>query len=400
MTDRSSILSVETAPQADAITGVTDSIGAALGSGGSSASRIFIHTSHGKALFDTLSARVEGSIPSAGGAYSVMDFHREAMAITVDDVETSTFAVAATALARAATLGVQMNEAMAVFLQPRTPILPRGDRARSGQAAAGRAPSPSPSMASFTSSTAPPTKRTRVDDATPSPAPAGAGGDEGIASLGANLVEAASARTAHASVFSAHTSIEAEHFSPILVEANLARRAVCAEIERIGALLVEVPAEKILAISSSEFARAPLREGADEESSPAERERLVSSLVESFESLRKAGCKLKASVSHAMRVYWLANHTAGASWDTVAQLCFREEWDRRMAAVTDGYTPLQSWDDKVAAAMRAIKQDRHLTKDGVPIGPVCPRLARKVGTHGGTPGGRDHQQVAPCVNVA
>jgi hypothetical protein len=111
--------------------------------------------------------------------------------------------------------------------------------------------------------------------------------------------------------------------------------------------------------------------------------------VESFESLRKAGCKLKASVSHAMRVYWLANHTAGASWDTVVQLCFREEWDRRMAAVTDGYTPLLSWDDKVASAMRAIKQDRHITKDGVPIGPVCPRLARKVGAHGGTPGGRD-----------
>ena len=185
------------------------------------------------------------------------------MAITVDDVETDTFATAATALARAATLGVQMNEAMAYFLQPRTPVTHRGERARGGQAAGGRASSPSPSMVSFASSSAPPAKRTRTDEAAPSPAPAGAGGDEGTASLGANLAEAASERTAHAYVFSVHTTIEAEHFSPILVEANLARRAVCAEIERIGALLVEVPAEKILAILSAELARAPLREGAD-----------------------------------------------------------------------------------------------------------------------------------------
>jgi hypothetical protein len=106
--------------------------------------------------------------------------------------------------------------------------------------------------------------------------------------------------------------------------------------------------------------------------------------VESFESLREACSTLKAIVSHAVRVYWLTNHTAGASWDTVDLLCLREEWDRRMAAVTDGYTPLQSWDNRVAAAMRAIRQDRNLTKKAVPIGPVCPRFARKGGLHGGS----------------
>ncbi len=78
-----------------------------------------------------------------------------------------------------------------------------------------------------------------------------------------------------------------------------------------------------------------------------------------------------------MRVYWLANHTAGASWDTVAQLCYCEDWDLRMAAVTDSYTPLQTWDDKVATAMRSIHQDKHLSKDGVPLGPINQRLTKK-----------------------
>jgi hypothetical protein len=79
-----------------------------------------------------------------------------------------------------------------------------------------------------------------------------------------------------------------------------------------------------------------------------------------------------------MRIYWLANYTTGANWDTVAQLFHREEYDRRLSAITDGYVPLQSWEDKVATAMRAIKQDRHFTKEGMPVGPVLPRLARKL----------------------
>ena len=221
-------------------------------------------------------------------------------------------------------------------------------------------------------------KRARSDLAPPTPAPAGAGGDEGISALGANLADSLRALTAGSSAFVTHSSLEAEHFTPLLVEANLARRGVCAEIEHVGALLVELPSDKILSVSSKEFAKAPLRVGADDMSTPQEREDLMAELVSTFETLRKAGWTLKHAISHMMRVYWLANHTTGAIWDTGTALLSRGVGSANGGG-PDGYTQLLSWEDKVAAAMRAIRHDRHLTKDGVPIGPVRPRLASKAG---------------------
>ena len=117
--------------------------------------------------------------------------------------------------------------------------------------------------------------------------------------------------------------------------------------------------------------------GADDYYTLEECAELMAAVVRQFEGVRTAAATLRRAVSHMMRIYWLANHTTGASWDTVAQLLFREDWDRRMASVTDGYTPIQSWDEKVATAMRVCKQDRHLSKEGTPFGPVCPRLQRK-----------------------
>ncbi len=48
-----------------------------------------------------------------------------------------------------------------------------------------------------------------------------------------------------------------------------------------------------------------------------------------------------------------------------------------MLLVQDGHKPIATWEEKVATAMRAINQERHLTKEGVPVGPVNPRLVRK-----------------------
>jgi len=68
----------------------------------------------------------------------------------------------------------------------------------------------------------------------------------------------------------------------------------------------------------------------------------------------------------------------------VAQVCFREQWDREMIKVADGFKPLPNWEERIANAMRACKQDKHLTKEGVPVGPVCPRLAKRLFSAGGS----------------
>ena len=55
-----------------------------------------------------------------------------------------------------------------------------------------------------------------------------------------------------------------------------------------------------------------------------------------------------------------------------------------MIKVADGFKPLPNWEERIANAMRACKQDKHLTKEGVPVGPVCPRLAKRLFSAGGS----------------
>lgn len=45
-----------------------------------------------------------------------------------------------------------------------------------------------------------------------------------------------------------------------------------------------------------------------------------------------------------MSLYWLANQTQGANWDTVAQLVHREEMEAHLSRVMNGYTPIATWD--------------------------------------------------------
>ena len=45
-----------------------------------------------------------------------------------------------------------------------------------------------------------------------------------------------------------------------------------------------------------------------------------------------------------------------------------------LAQVLDGFLLFVSWDDKIAAAMRRCKQDKHLTKKGTLLGPLCSRI--------------------------
>jgi hypothetical protein len=186
-----------------------------------------------------------------------------------------------------------------------------------------------------------------------------------------------SLRTDAGSAFSSDKAIEDECFSPLLLATNAARRKLCTAVVHLGALLVDMQEDKILAASAKEFAEVDLQDGADEAASFEECTALMRRILEQFEEIRTSAARLRKACSHMMRIHMLAHHTAGANWNTVAQLCFREEWDRKMLAIQDGFVPLKTWDEKVVTAMRACKQDKHLTKEGAHIGPVCPRLARR-----------------------
>jgi hypothetical protein len=175
-------------------------------------------------------------------------------------------------------------------------------------------------------------------------------------------------------------SPEEKHFAPLLVAINVARRKLCSAVERIGAQLVDIPAEKILSVSDFAFSRAkphPFWDGAI--SSPAFKGE-AQEFFQAFSEARESAAELQRAASRAVRLYWLANQTQGANWDTVAQLVWRERVDAHMAKVVDGYTPIATWDERVAIAMKETHQERHLAKDGTPLGPLCPELQRRKST--------------------
>ena len=68
----------------------------------------------------------------------------------------------------------------------------------------------------------------------------------------------------------------------------------------------------------------------------------MTEVVEQFKLIRSLTARLRKACSHTMHIYVPAHHTTGASWDTVAQLCFREERDRKMLVVQDCSIPLKT----------------------------------------------------------
>ena len=140
-----------------------------------------------------------------------------------------------------------------------------------------------------------------------------------MACLGEGIANAIASRGDQAPAFTSNAEIEAEYFSPLLFETNAARRKLCAAVEQLGALLVDIPAEKILSISAKEFAEADLRDGADPAASFEECSELMERVVELFEEVRTCSANLRRACSKMMRIHILAHHTAGAGWNTVAQ---------------------------------------------------------------------------------
>ena len=93
---------------------------------------------------------------------------------------------------------------------------------------------------------------------------------------------------------------------------------------------------------------------------------------------RLAVAALRDATTRVKRIFWLANHTTGCNWSTVAQLKFREEHDANAVVIDPHFTPLATWEDQVKAAIIGAKKEKAgLTKDGKAlVGPIAPSLQR------------------------
>ena len=110
------------------------------------------------------------------------------------------------------------------------------------------------------------------------------GDDDLLARLGQGIVDGTAARAQGecTKVYANDGEIEKEHFSPVLVQTNLARRSLCLAVERLGELMVVIPAEKILSASAKEFASADLQDGAADDASHEERLEFVHDVLERY----------------------------------------------------------------------------------------------------------------------
>jgi uncharacterized membrane protein YgcG len=161
--------------------------------------------------------------------------------------------------------------------------------------------------------------------------------------------------------------------SPILTGNSLAVKAVAGSVERMAASLLsfdgkfaDLPRETAM---GADLAAA----FGDEVPQGAAADALNQALLRLLD-VRDALVALQDITLLMQRVWFLAYHTPGANWDTVLQLLFREDHDAVVSEFEPNCVPIASWNDKVKAAMRRLGQDAGLTKDGTPLGPLCPGL--------------------------
>ena len=68
---------------------------------------------------------------------------------------------------------------------------------------------------------------------------------------------------------------------------------------------------------------------------------------------RSAVAALRDTTTRVKRIFWLANHTRGCNWSTLAQLKFREEHDANAVVSDPHFTPLATWEDQVSRSQFA-----------------------------------------------
>jgi hypothetical protein len=95
-----------------------------------------------------------------------------------------------------------------------------------------------------------------------------------------------------------------------------------------------------------------------------------------------------ASSTRCFEAYKLMTQTKFADAWTLIQLQSREASDARAVAMLEVHKPLTCWLDKISAALIACEQSQALTRDGLLLGPVDPRVAAHVAARRRAPAGR------------
>jgi hypothetical protein len=185
-------------------------------------------------------------------------------------------------------------------------------------------------------------------------------------------------------------------YTPRLLRVYRSVRAMLTNLNRLAGQFIVFTGE-FHSLGDDDFARAELAPlmVIPSERPDAEAAALRTALFGALDACRTAALTLCEDTAETQRIFWLANHTRAANWDTVEQLDYRAAQDAVAADIDPNHVPLATWEDQVKAAIIGCNRDKEgLTSDGKALkGPVLPRLALKQQTNapkGGGGGGRGH----------
>jgi hypothetical protein len=81
--------------------------------------------------------------------------------------------------------------------------------------------------------------------------------------------------------------------APHQMETNAILRKLCKAVKKLGSSLVAIPADKVLTVFSTDFAKAELWNCTDESASHEECTKLMVEVVEQFELIRSLTARLR-----------------------------------------------------------------------------------------------------------
>ena len=90
--------------------------------------------------------------------------------------------------------------------------------------------------------------------------------------------------------------------------------------------------------------------------------------------LREAYADVRDRMTLLCRLWWLSAHTRGCTFETARQVMFRQQHDVHAMRVDPTAVALTDWPVMVREAMAVLGQATGVSKDGNPLGPVCPGL--------------------------
>ena len=115
----------------------------------------------------------------------------------------------------------------------------------------------------------------------------------------------------------------------------------------------------------------------DEDATPELLRARVVDLSRTLRELLLGAATTHAAAYNLHRVYWLANFTQGANWDTYKQLDFRAHYDRTLSEHDASVVPVVGWHEQVRMAMATLGQlPPGASTTGIDVGAICPDLEK------------------------